>query len=287
MDGYNALQKILAQVEKSACKAKPRFLCSGQADIVFLLDDSSSVGLANFYKMRQFVVDVAQEFIVGPDDIQIGVDTSGGQFRHEFFLNNATDKIQLQKLVSSISYTGGETNIADAVQRMRLDSFTSSTGHRPDVPNIAIVMTDGKSNYTASASSVSSNDPKDEIAMFAIGIGPDADIKELKSITTSSYSHNIRFSSAFDALPGLVDFTAAQVCSEIEKTSDPVCGPKADIIFLIDSSGSVGQDNFQLLLTFVSNFVSVNIAYPTQIEKKIDRKIDREICICKNKQKDR
>ncbi|KAK3780684.1 hypothetical protein RRG08_015474 [Elysia crispata] len=256
VDGYNALQKILAQVEKSACKAKPRFLCSGQADIVFLLDDSSSVGLANFYKMLQFVVDVAQEFIVGPDDIQIGVDTSSGQFAHEFFLNNATDKIELQKLVSSISYTGGETNIADAVQRMRLDSFTSSTGHRPDVPNIAIVMTDGKSNYTASASSVSSNDPRDEIAMFAIGIGPDADIKELKSITTSSYSHNIRFSSAFDALPGLVDFTAAQVCSEIEKTSDPVCGPKADIIFLIDSSGSVGQDNFQLLLTFVSNFVS-------------------------------
>ena len=251
--------QILAEVEKSACRAKPRFLCSGQADIVFLLDDSSSVGAANFGKMRQFVVDVAQEFIVGPKDIQIGVDTSSGQFKHEFYLKEATDKMVLQKLVSSISYTGGKTNIADAVQRMRLESFTFSAGHRQNVPKIAIVMTDGKSNYTTATPIDSRSSPQDGITMFAIGIGPDADYEELKSVTTSSYSHNIHWASAFDALPGLVNFTAAQLCGEIKSTSDPGCGPKADIVFLIDSSGSVGPDNFKLLLTFLSSFVTVNI----------------------------
>ena len=33
------------------------------------------------------------------------------------------------------------------------------------------------------------------------------------------------------------------------------CGTKADIVFMLDSSGSVGSSNFQLLLGFVNSLV--------------------------------
>ena len=45
--------------------------CAGQADIVFLLDESGSVGAANFQKMLSFVQNVAKSFTIGPNDVQV------------------------------------------------------------------------------------------------------------------------------------------------------------------------------------------------------------------------
>ena len=44
--------------------------------------------------------------------------------------------------------------------------------------------------------------------------------------------------------------------SKPKNTSVPVCTAKADILFILDSSGSIGHNNYDTMLTFVKDLVS-------------------------------
>ena len=47
--------------------------------------------------------------------------------------------------ILSFPYTGGSTNTAAALETI-LDMFTEENGDRPDVPNYAVIITDGESD---------------------------------------------------------------------------------------------------------------------------------------------
>ena len=261
VNDFDALNQILNALQKGACDSDAAFLCGGLADIVFLLDESGSVGRENFAKMLQFVQDVMQEFIVGPSDIQVGLDTFSTSFNHEFFLNQVRSKAGLEALLRGVSYTGGSTNTGTAIRRMRLESFTASAGHRSTAPKIAIVVTDGKSQNKALTVAEAQAARDAGIVLLAIGIGQGVDTTELAAIATDPDSQNVHRAVAFDALSGLEDFIAAKTCaaSQTPPASTVPCGSRADVVFLIDTSGSVGPDNFRLLLSFVNTFVKVTL----------------------------
>ena len=76
--------------------------CNGVADIVFLLDKSGSVGQANFDKMTQFVKDITANFDIGPNDVQVGVDTFSTAYSQEFTLGTFADKAQMAAAIDQI-----------------------------------------------------------------------------------------------------------------------------------------------------------------------------------------
>ena len=76
--------------------------CGGKADIVFLLDKSGSVGQSNFNKMLEFVKDVSSDFDIGPNDVQIGVDTFSTSFNAEFTLGRFVNKNCVSNAVDHI-----------------------------------------------------------------------------------------------------------------------------------------------------------------------------------------
>ncbi|GFR96142.1 collagen alpha-5(VI) chain, partial [Elysia marginata] len=266
---FDSLNQIKGSLQQRACDVKPTMaaatptqkLCGGQADIVFLLDKSGSVGQTNFDKMLTFVKNVARDFNIGPNDVQIGVDTFSTGFDHEFKLNAHGDKASLTQAVSGVSFTGGGTNTGNAIKNMRQQSFTANSGHRANVPKVAIVVTDGQSNNKALTSDEAQKARDAGITMLAIGIGSGVDDAELNSIATDPDSQNVYKASTFDALTGLQGYIAAKACDEAkpQPSANPApsqnCGSKADIVFVLDSSGSVGANNFKLLLNFINTLV--------------------------------
>ena len=44
------------------------------------------------------------------------------------------------------AFNGGETNTHHAIEIMHRQSFTIENGDRPNMPNIAIIVTDGRSH---------------------------------------------------------------------------------------------------------------------------------------------
>ena len=102
--------------------------CNAQADIVFLLDSSGSVGSSNFQKMKGFVRNVANSFNIGPHDVQIGVDTFQSTHKAEFNLNSFNNKQQMVTAISNIRYSSGGTHTGEAIRFLRTNSFTAAHG---------------------------------------------------------------------------------------------------------------------------------------------------------------
>lgn len=61
-------------------------------------------------------------------------------------LNEYSNRGEASQAVLDLRYQGGRTNTGAAIEYMRNTMFTSGNGDRPDVPNVAIVITDGGSN---------------------------------------------------------------------------------------------------------------------------------------------
>ena len=128
---YGELTKIIFQLLWNTlliCFSVLLSECDAQADIVFLLDSSGSVGSANFQKMLGFVRNVANSFNIGPKDVQIGVDTFQTSVKSEFNLNTYPTKQPMLSAINNIKYTQGLTHTGQAISFMANDSFTIAHG---------------------------------------------------------------------------------------------------------------------------------------------------------------
>ena len=102
--------------------------CYAQADIVFLLDSSGSVGATNFQKMLGFVRNVANNFNIGPNAVQIGVDTFQTSHKAEFYLNTYSTKQPMLTAINNIKYIQGLTHTGEAIKFVADDSFSAAHG---------------------------------------------------------------------------------------------------------------------------------------------------------------
>ena len=132
------------------------------ADVVIVLDTSISVGWYDFTHIRSFLATLTDHVIDNLDldtgRIPLGLLTYSTTVRPLFNLSLFTSVDRVQSVISSFNYSRGATNTAGALAHVRETMLTSWAGARDDVPNVVIVLTDGKSSdpkatqvHTASA----------------------------------------------------------------------------------------------------------------------------------------
>lgn len=85
-------------------------------------------------------------------------------------------------------------------------------GHRPGVPKIAVVVTDGNSNNRQLTADEADKARKDGITMFAIGVGHGINDGELNSIATDPDSQYAFHAESFDALTSLKGSLSSKTC---------------------------------------------------------------------------
>lgn len=78
--------------------------------------------------MLKFVQGVAQDFNIGPNDVQIGVDTFSTNHKAEFNMNSHLDKQSLVTAIGRVPYNSGSTHTGEAIQFMHTNSFTTAAG---------------------------------------------------------------------------------------------------------------------------------------------------------------
>ncbi|XP_060583327.1 collagen alpha-1(XII) chain-like [Ruditapes philippinarum] len=244
-------------------------------DIVFVLDSSGSVGEDNFKIIKTFVKSVVQNLNVGPDNAKVGVITFSRYPVIRLRLDDYTDKDALLKAIDSVPYIPGITETHSALYLLKDEGFK---GSRPNVPNIGVVITDGKSFHTNLTASSASELKSQGVVMFGIGVGGDVNILELQSIASPVYSEHVFTVSSFSSLSGIVSALSSKTCEVAPvapvSTLAPVTTPQpsiitsttnttddcnrtvADLVFVLDSSGSLGVTNFKRVKQFVINIVN-------------------------------
>ena len=172
-------------------------------DLIFVLDESGSVGSSNFQNIKTFTANLVRELEIGPGNTRVGVITFSSFARVPFHLNTYQTNGTLLGAIASILYSGGGTNTPAALNTL-LNEFSVMYGARPSeegIPRIAIVVTDGMSNRgggppatIAAANTIHANN----ILAYAVGVGDSLDMDELNAIASDPSSRYVRLLSDFD-----------------------------------------------------------------------------------------
>nr|XP_055156511.1 collagen alpha-3(VI) chain isoform X2 [Nyctereutes procyonoides] len=207
-------------------------------DIVFLVDGSSALGLANFNAIRDFIAKVIQRLEIGQDLIQVAVAQYADTVRPEFYFNSYPNKREviaavrrMKPMEGSVLYTGSALDFA------RDNLFTSSAGYRAaeGVPKLLVLITGSKS--LDEISQPAQELKRNSIMSFAVG-SKAADQAELEEIAFDSSLVFIPTEFRAAPLQGLLPGLLAPLRT-LSGTSEE---SKRDILFLFDGSANlVGQ----------------------------------------------
>uniref|UniRef100_A0A8C7X7P0 Collagen type XIV alpha 1 chain n=1 Tax=Oryzias sinensis TaxID=183150 RepID=A0A8C7X7P0_9TELE len=207
---------------KEVCRA-------AKADLVFLVDGSWSIGDDNFLKIIRFLYSTVGALDrIGPDGTQVAIAQFSDDARTEFKLNSYTNKERLLDAVNKISYKGGNTKTGRAIQHVKENIFTAEGGVRRGIPNVLVVLTDGRSQDDVNK--VSKEMQMEGYIVFAIGFA-DADYGELVSIASKPSDRHVFFVDDLDAFQKIEEKLVTFVCEAATATCPSV--PMSGILFVL------------------------------------------------------
>ncbi|CAH1773737.1 unnamed protein product [Owenia fusiformis] len=255
--------------------------CDAKADVVMVVDHSSSIGDANFALMRTFLSDLATRFAAsGPGHVQLAVvDFSDTAAVHGNLDLNA-DPATVAGIVGDAAqypYLTGMTNTADALMVGR---EVIQDGKRAGVPSVLLLITDGESNMNEKRTLIEAQTNQYEgITTKVVQIGGGASL-DAESIAIASPPSAVNVFKVADfaglATPDLFTDISQATCDPIDMCSSSpcpsgtcidmignyVCKPdtqfcdaKLDIVFGIDVS-NMDSATMSDVATFVDNFFS-------------------------------
>ena len=190
-------------------------VCEAVADLVFVLDSSGSIeinGQGNWNLLLDFLVRLVESLDIGPNAIRVGLVSYSGRSTVNFLLDRYTRKDELINAIRNIPYIGDATNTAAAIEDMRTKVFTQR-GDRPNIQNIAMVVTDGVSNVDQRNTVPNANRAKDDgIWMMVVGITDEVNETELQGISSTgvlngSYWLSQTFQVSRTLIQGIVNRT--------------------------------------------------------------------------------
>ncbi len=174
--------------------------CSGSAaDLVFVVDSSGSIRDANpsdgsydnWNLILTFMRNIVNGLDIGYTGYRVGLVRYSENADNIFYLNTYTSKSQLLNALINVQYIGSFTNTAGGLREMTYTQFTSGNGDRADYPNVAVVITDGKSNIDANrvlSDAVTAQGLG--IKIISVGITAATDPAEVKGVSSPPQQQN-------------------------------------------------------------------------------------------------
>ncbi|OAF70851.1 Ribosome biogenesis regulatory protein [Intoshia linei] len=263
----------------------PIYGCKRKIDLAFVIDSpgydidkhSFKESIDNWDLILEFVIKIINQFN-NFDNIHVAIIIFSYDAKIEIAFNSGYNKYQLIEKILILKFEGYETNTFSGLHLARTSLFTSHYGDRVHVDDYIIIITDGMP--TVPQKLLSSEIAKihgKNINVIAVGITQNINEKLLKEL--SSYPHqkwiNYFTSTSFADLNVLQKYISEAICHVPKPittttqlpitTRQPECANEIDLAFVIDSSGSIrdnnpsdgSYDNWKLVLTFVNDIINI------------------------------
>ena len=202
-----------------------------------MIDTSGSIKSSdpgNFDLVLDFVKQTTKRFNVGKDLTHVGVVQFSSRADVEFHLDEFYTQQELYDAIDKTTYQGKGTNLAEGMELARTELFQASpygtmeiAGDRPDVPNLAIVISDGKPNRDTKDTVPEANMLKEIATVIQVGVTDGVDEMLLKDIASDGRTLLVE---DFDTLDKELDSLLNITCPE-ETSEDP--GMKVNHINLL------------------------------------------------------
>uniref|UniRef100_A0A3P9HBL9 Collagen alpha-1(XXI) chain n=1 Tax=Oryzias latipes TaxID=8090 RepID=A0A3P9HBL9_ORYLA len=180
-------------------------------DLVYIVDGSWSVGYTDFDIAKEWLVNITRQFDISPHYTQVGVVQYSDTPRLEIPLGKHQEGSELIQAIQNIDYLGGNTQTGRAI-KFAVDHMFSSTQRSSRVKNqIAVVVTDGKSQDDVDASMEARGQ---DITVFAVGVGSEITTSELVSIANKPSSTYVLYAEDYTTIDRIGDSMEQKLCEE-------------------------------------------------------------------------
>nr|XP_032802448.1 collagen alpha-3(VI) chain-like [Petromyzon marinus] len=226
---------VLASLMSSAQSQMLHGCLNVEADLVFLVDGSWSIGRTNFEEIRNFLLAIVRGLDVRPEKVRVGLVQFSSEPRTEFQLNSFSSQDAVLDAIAKLQYQGGATRMGMALDFLISNHFVNSAGGREgSVKQVIVLITDGTSqDDVRQAASILM---QREVTVIALGV-KQADELELKLIAGSK----VFMTDDYSALSSFSQEVLIEICSQPDAlvvrsqvTMDPCeMSRPADIVFLM------------------------------------------------------
>lgn len=186
------------------------------ADIVFLVDSSTSIGPQNFQKVKDFLFSVVLGLDISSDRVQVGLVQYNDNIYSAFQLKQSSLKSVVLDQIRNLSYNTGGTNTGNALEFIRTSYLTETSGSRAKdgVPQIVILVTDGESNDEVQ--DAADQLKSDGVLVYVVGINVQ-DVQELQKIASEPFEKFLFTTESFSILQELSGSILQVLCSTMER----------------------------------------------------------------------
>ena len=203
--------------------------CDAKLDICVLIDSSGSIrdnnppdgSYDNWSLLLNFVDKVLEGFKIGPDATRVGVVVFSEQVNLVFPMSAYSDIQNIKAAIQRIPYLGQTTNTPEGLKVVREQCFNAANGDRPNVENLAIIVTDGvpfPGSRRDPAIQQAQLLKQDGDFMITVGITDIIDEAFLKALSSPPQKLNEQYYKAtdFTVLSQVVNKLVLGVCDTVE-----------------------------------------------------------------------
>lgn len=187
--------------------------CKQPVDLVFALDTSGSVKVDGFELIKSFTKAIVEDFDIGVADTHVGVISFSEYAEAQIRLTETFDKKELFQMIDSLNYPGYRTATDDALRVANAEFFTINGGGRQNVPQVLILLNDGKCTICTEPVKDAAQRLKDRgIEIFTIGVTDSIEEQEMKDIASHPVSTHFFKVDQFEDLKNIVNDLRTRAC---------------------------------------------------------------------------
>nr|XP_046167949.1 matrilin-4-like [Oncorhynchus gorbuscha] len=170
---------------------------SGPVDLMFIIDSSRSVRPHEFETMRKFMIDIIHTLDMEANATRVGVVQYSSQVQNEFSLKTHGKLQGMVKGINEIVPLAQGTMTGLAIKYVMNHAFTAAEGDRPKVPNVAVIITDGRPQDRVAEVAAEARDKGIEI--YAVGVAR-ADMTSLRAMASPPIEDHVFLVESFDLI---------------------------------------------------------------------------------------
>lgn len=205
-------------------------MCQDDVDLGFIIDGSGSIRDANpadgSYDNWNLLLDFVAKIIDGLP--KSGTKVAGVVFSDRgellFDLNEYSNLMSAKEKILQTKYLGRNTNTSGGLWVAQSRIFTEKSGDRPDVPNMALVITDGKSTFDSQKTiPLAEGLRQDGVQIISVGVTDSVDETELKGLSSPPHVLNQNYftSPDFRQLDKIIDKVLSSACTPTNGPTRP------------------------------------------------------------------
>ena len=191
-------------------------VCQTDIDLVFLVDESGSVGSTNYELAVQFMQSVVNFFDVEENRTRVAMISFSTNASINFVFNEHLSNQEVNTAIGNTRYNGGWTHTAWALYYARLIFYAPNlhlSGARPlsaGFPRVVVLITDGHSNhYRVDDQSMYLR--QEGATIYSVGVA-NYDIDELNLIASDPDSEHVFLLQSYTDAASFVQLLSGTTC---------------------------------------------------------------------------